>query len=126
VRITTWATYSKQLKLVEDRLGEFPVRQLRPEEVTTFVSELVDCGSAASARNVRTLLVHVLDQAVTLGLTTDTVARKVCPPRVPRVERRTLTPAEGSRLLAACDDRIAHDVGMTRRKLRVSARFGST
>jgi hypothetical protein len=61
VRITTWATYSKQLKLVEDRIGEIPVRQLRPEQVTTFVSELVDRGSAARARHARTLLVQVLD-----------------------------------------------------------------
>ena len=112
VRITTWATYSKQLKLVEDRLGEIPVRQLRPEQVTTFVSELVDRGSAARARNVRTLLVQVLDEAVTLGLTTDNVARKVRPPRVPRVQRRTLTPAEVSRLLAACDERFAAAVAL--------------
>jgi len=63
VRITTLATYTTQLKLVEDRLGEIPVRQLRPEHVTTFVSELVDRGSAARARNGRTLLVQVLDEA---------------------------------------------------------------
>ncbi len=82
------------------------------EQVTTFVSELVDSGSAARARNVRTLLVQVLDQAVTLGLTTDNVARKVRPPRVPRVQRRTLTPAEVSRLLTACDERFAAAVAL--------------
>jgi hypothetical protein len=53
VRITTWATYSKQLKLVEDRLGEIPVRALRPEQVAIFVSELVDRGSASRDLIVR-------------------------------------------------------------------------
>jgi hypothetical protein len=96
VRITTWATYSKQLKLVEDRLGEIPVRQLRPEQVTTFVSELVDRGSAARARNVRTLLVQVLDQAVTLGLTTDNVARKVRPSTPPARSTSPTSPSSSA------------------------------
>jgi hypothetical protein len=112
VRATTWATYSKQLSLVDLGLGDIQVRALRPEQVTTFVSGLIDHGSASRARNVRTLLVQVLDQAVTLGLASENVARKVRPPRVPRVQRRTLTPVEVGKLLAACEERYAGPISL--------------
>ena len=37
---------------------------LRAEQVTTFVSDLLDEGSASRAKNVRTLLVQILEQGV--------------------------------------------------------------
>ena len=46
VRATTFATYSKQLRLVESKLGGVLVRSLRPEQLTTFISGMVDSGSA--------------------------------------------------------------------------------
>jgi Phage integrase, N-terminal SAM-like domain len=76
VRVTTLATYEKQLRLVSSRLGDIPVRHLRPEQVAAFVSDIVDSGSASRAVNVRTLLVQVLNEAVTLGLAEDNVAQK--------------------------------------------------
>ena len=112
VRITTWATYDKQLAVVGRHLGAVPVRELRPEQVTAFVSAVIDAGSAARARNVRTLLVQVLDEAVNLGLATENVAKKVRPPRVPRVQRPTLTPDQVARLLAVCDERLAAAVAL--------------
>ena len=48
VRATTFATYSKQLRLVESKLGSVLVRSLRPEQLTTFISGMVDSGSARS------------------------------------------------------------------------------
>ena len=112
VRITTLATYGKQLKVVNNSLGGVPVRKLRPEQVTTFLSGLIDAGSATRARNIRTLLVQVLDEAVSLGLAEDNVAKKVRPPRIPRVQRRTLTPAEVAALLRACDERFVAAVAL--------------
>lgn len=56
VRPTTFATYRKQLGLVEAGLGSVTVRTLRHEQVTMFISELVDHGSASRASNVRTLI----------------------------------------------------------------------
>jgi hypothetical protein len=50
VRGTTFATYRKQLKQVEDRIGGLVVRTLRPEQLTTLMSDLVDAGSASRAR----------------------------------------------------------------------------
>lgn len=89
-----------------------PVRQLRPEQVTTFISDLVDAGSAGRAVNIRTLLIQVLDEAVSLGPAQENVTRKVKRPRVPRTAKRTLTPAEVSRLLDACDERFVAAVAL--------------
>ena len=52
VRVTTWSTYDKQLRLVCGHLGNIPVRRLRPGQVASMVSKVVDAGSAARARNV--------------------------------------------------------------------------
>ena len=105
VRITTWTTYDKQLRVVGTHLGTIPVRQLRPEQVAAFLSRMIDAGSAVRARNIRTLLVQVLEEAVNLGLAEENVAKRVRPPRVPKVHRRTLSPAEVGQLLDACDER---------------------
>ena len=112
VRDTTFATYRKQVRLIDAGLGPIPARQLRPEQVAAFVSDLIDKGSASRARNVRTLLVQIMDQAVGLGLAADNVARRVKTPRVPQIRRRTITPAETQRLLAECDGRFAAAVGL--------------
>ena len=112
VRVTTWSTYDKQLRLVGTRLGNVPVRKLRADQVATMVSELAKSGSPSRARNVRALLVQVLDEAVNLGLADDNVAKKVRSPRVPRVQRRTLSPGEVSQLLAACDERHSAAVAL--------------
>ncbi len=93
-------------------LGEIPARQLRPEQVAAFISDLIDRGSPSRARNVRTLLVQIMDQAVGLGLAADNVARRVRTPRVPQVRRRTITPAETQQLLAECDGRFAAAVAL--------------
>lgn len=112
VRVTTWSTYDKQLRLVGARLGNVPVRRLRADQVATRVSELAKSGSASRARNVRGLLAQVLDEAMNLGLADDNVATKVRSPRVPKVQRRTLSPAEVSQLLAVCDERYAAAVAL--------------
>ena len=112
VRVTTWSTYDKQLRLAAVHLGDIAVRKLRPEQVAAFVSKLTADGSATRATNVRTLLVQVLDEAVNLGLAEQNVAKKVRPPRVPKVQRRTLTPVEVGRLLAACDERFVAAVAL--------------
>ncbi len=88
------------------------MRRVRPEQVAAFLSKLIGSGSAARARNVRTLLVQVLNEAVNLGLAEDNVANRVRPPRVPKTRRRTLTPTEVSQLLAACDERFAAAVAL--------------
>ena len=109
---TPLATYRKQVRLIDAGLGTIAARQLRPEQVAAFISDLIDKGSASRARNVRTLLVQIMDQAVGLGLAADNVARRVKTPRVPQVRRRTITPAETQRLLAECDGRFAAAVGL--------------
>lgn len=112
VRPTTFATYRKQIRLIDGELGTIAARQLRPEQVAAFVSDLIDRGSPSRARNVRTLLVQIMDQAVQLGLAADNVARRVKTPRVPQVRRRTITPVETQQLLGRCDARFAAAVAL--------------
>lgn len=112
VRPTTFATYGKQIRLIDGELGTIAARQLRPEQVAAFVSDLIDRGSPSRARNVRTLIVQIMDQAVQLGLAADNVARRVKTPRVPQVRRRTITPAETQQLLGQCDARFAAAVAL--------------
>lgn len=112
VRSTTLSTYRKQLRAVNDHLGDVAVRQLRVEQVAAFVSDLVDKGSANHAKNLRTALSLVLSEAVNLGLAEENVAKKVRPPRVPKVKRPTLTPAEITTLIAACPRRITAAVAL--------------
>ena len=37
VRVTTWSRYEKQLRIVNERLGDMPVRKLRPENVAGVI-----------------------------------------------------------------------------------------
>ena len=112
VRPTSLATYRKRVDVISARLGSVPVRRLRPEQVATFVSDLVDSGSPSRARDMRGLLVQVIDQAVELGLARDNVVRKVKTPKVPSTVRRTITPDETHRLLAAADERIVAAIAL--------------
>jgi integrase len=112
VRATTFATYRKQARLIEAGLGDTPARQLRHAQVAAFISDLLDEGSASRARSVRTLLVQIMDQAVGLGLAAENFARQVRAPKLPKVQRRTVTPAETQQLLAEVDDRFTAAVGL--------------
>lgn len=112
VRPTSLATYRKRVDVISARLGSVPIRLLRPEQVATFVSDLADSGSPSRARDMRGLLVQVMDQAVGLGLAKDNVARKVKTPKVPSTVRRTITPDETHRLLDAADERMVAAIAL--------------
>ena len=107
VRPTSLATYRKHASVIADKLGAVPVFDLRAEQVTTFVSQLLDEGSASRAKNVRTLLVQILEQGVEFGLATQNVARKVKAPKAAPKQRRTITPVQTQNLIAECDPRFA-------------------
>ena len=53
------ATYRKHASVIGGKLGPVPVCELRAEQVTSFVSDLLDEGSPSRAKNVRTLLVQI-------------------------------------------------------------------
>lgn len=107
VRPTSLATYRKHVSVIDGKLGSVPVCELRAEQVTSFVSDLLDEGSASRARNVRTLLVQIVEQGVEFGLATQNVARKVKAPKTAPKQRRTITPDQTQRLIAECDPRFA-------------------
>lgn len=112
VRPSSLATYRKRMDVISAGLGTIPVRQLRSEQVATFVSDLADSGSSSRARDVRGLLVQVVDQAVEFGLARENVVRKVKTPRVPSTVRRTITPDETHHLLAAADERMVAAIAL--------------
>ena len=72
IRPTSLATYRKHVVVIDEKLGAVPVRQVRPEQVTTFVSDLIDDRRVrrSQPRRLRTLL-HVPER------------------RSPRTDRRT-------------------------------------
>ena len=107
VRPTSLATYRKHVSVIDGKLGSVPVCELRAEQVTAFVSDLLDEGSASRAKNVRTLLVQIVEQGVEFGLSTQNVARNVKVPKVAPKPRRTITPDQTRHLIAACDPRFA-------------------
>ena len=107
VRPTSLATYRKHVTVITDKIGSVPVHELRPEQITTFVSDMIDDGSASRARNVRTLLVQILERGVEFGLATQNVARKVKAPKSEPKRRRTITPDETQLLIAECEPRFA-------------------
>src|SRR6478735_3917955 len=47
VRPTSLATYRKHVHVIDTTIGSTRVRDLRPEQVATFLSELIDDGSAS-------------------------------------------------------------------------------
>lgn len=112
VRATSLSTYTKHMRVVCERLGDVAVRRLQPEQVAGFISDLALAGSASRARNIRMLLVQLLDEAVNLGLADDNVARRVRSPRVQKEQRRTLSPTEVAALVAKCDQRFAAAVAL--------------
>ena len=93
--------------MIDGKLGSVPVCDLRAEQVTAFVSDLLDEGSASRAKNVRTLLVQILEQGVEFGLAAQNVARKVKAPKSAPKQRRTITPDQTQHLIAECDPRFA-------------------
>jgi len=112
VRATSLATYRKRVDVIAAQLGSVPVRGLSAEKVAAFVSGLADSGSASRARDMRGLLVQVLDQAVDLGLATENAARKVKAPKVRPTVRRTVTPQQTHQLIAAADERIVAAIAL--------------
>jgi len=56
--------------VIDAWFGSVEVHESCPSQVTTFVSDLIDDGSASRARNVRTLLVQILEQGAEFGLAT--------------------------------------------------------
>ena len=76
VRATTFATYGKQLRLVDEGIGSIPARELRPEQIAGFVSgpHRPRVGVAGSQHPKRCSS-RMMDQPVELGLATENVGQ---------------------------------------------------
>ena len=85
-------------------MGKVPLERLTPQHVQRMLNAMVERGlSPLTASHARSVLQNALAQAERWGLVARNVARLADPPRVPNVERETLTPAELVRLLAVIE-----------------------
>lgn len=93
VRVTTWSTYDKQLRLVGARLGNVPVRKLRarPGRHAGVRAGEVRFG-VACAQRPRALLAQVLDEAANPGLADENVANAGSQERRPEFAPRSTRP----------------------------------
>lgn len=107
VRTSTLHTYRKDVGRIVEHLGATLVADLDTEAVRTFLAALRRQGLAASTtRNARTRLRQVAEHGVELGyLASNPVPRVPAPKEAAeeRTRKRTLSPDETRRLVAALD-----------------------
>jgi len=110
VRTSTVDGYRANLERhVLPKLGDVELAKLRPSDVEALTTQLLASGLAASTVVlVRTTLVICLNAAVRDGVLDRNPASSARAPRVPRTEKRALSPAELRQLLAvaAADDEV--------------------
>jgi len=81
-------------------LGRVPLARLEIAQVNDLLAAKLTAGLAPrTVHHVRAVLRTMLNAALREGLTPRNVASLADPPRVPQVERVTLTPAEAQRLV---------------------------
>ncbi|MCB0978943.1 MAG: tyrosine-type recombinase/integrase, partial [Acidimicrobiales bacterium] len=107
VRPATLHTYKKDASRIVEHLGDELVADLDVEMVRRFLAVLASDGLAASTRRkARARLRQIGDHAVELGYLASNPVPRVPAPKATaeeRTARRTLTPEETRRLLAALD-----------------------
>lgn len=103
VRLTTWATYERYLRLhVVPRIGRVPVAKLGAADLQQLYADLLEDGlKPMTVRHVHAILHRLLNQAVRWDVAIRNVADLVDPPRVIRAEMTVLSPQEARQLLAA-------------------------
>jgi integrase len=114
VRPSSLAKYADRVDRITAGLGSIAVRDLRPEHVQEWLTDLQRNGLAGStAADTRLTLRQVLNLAVGYGLATSNATDAVRPPRVRPTEARALTPDEARRLItAAASDRLGAAVAL--------------
>lgn len=103
VRLTTWATYERYLRIhVVPRIGRIPVKLLTPLDLQRLYADLLADGlKPMSVKHVHAILHRLLRQAVRWDVALRNVADLVDPPRAARTEMMTLSRDEVLQLLAA-------------------------
>jgi len=110
VRPSTFAVYQAIINgHVLPYIGDRPLQQLKPADLSALYAQLTERGLAAkTVRNVHSLTRSALKEAVTLGYVTRNVASFAKPPRVPQTEMRTWNAGElRSFFDHASDDRFS-------------------
>lgn len=86
--------------------GSWPLRTIAPDDVRSWVAEMVTEGlSASRVKQARSLLATILKQAVVDGVLARNAALNVSTPQKKPRRQRFLTPDQVSTLAAACETR---------------------
>ncbi len=106
VRHRTLDNYRMHVRLhIAPSLGRIKLQALSPAHVQSLYRAKLDSGLAPSTlRYTHAVLNRALKQAMRWGLVPRNAAQSADPPKLERVEMRTLSPAEARRLLATSRD----------------------
>lgn len=109
LRPRTWTRHEQYVRLhAIPHVGKLPLARLGPQHLQRLYAEKLEAGlSPTSVAHLHAVLHRALVQATRWGLTARNVAALVSPPRVKRLEMRTLSPEQVNTLLeAARGDRL--------------------
>lgn len=101
VRESSHTKYAKRVERITEALGAVAVADLGAEQVSMFLSRLLDTLSASTVADTRATLRAMLGDAVRLGLAGRNVADDVAAPKVDAQQRRSLTVDETRALVEA-------------------------
>lgn len=100
LKASTWTTYDVALRLhIEPTIGHLALWRLTAEHIDHMLAE--STLEPKGQRNVLGFLGRVLDVAEARGYVVRNVVRLVEPPRLPRSEPETLSPADAKRIMVA-------------------------
>lgn len=109
LRERTWVRYEQYVRLhIVPSLGKLPLERVAPQHLQHLYANQLARGLApATVHHLHACLHRALKQAVRWNLLARNVAELVDPPRIPRHEMTTLTPAQARDFLAeACTSRL--------------------
>ncbi|MGD9754960.1 MAG: tyrosine-type recombinase/integrase, partial [Acidimicrobiia bacterium] len=113
VRASSLGKYEDRVARITGALGEVTLRELRPEQIAAWQTQLLETLGPHTVADTRSLLRTIIEEAVTLELVATNPVTKVRPPRIPRSPRRALHADEARALVAtAADDRLGAAVAL--------------
>ncbi|HEX9037463.1 MAG TPA: tyrosine-type recombinase/integrase, partial [Ktedonobacterales bacterium] len=101
IRYNTWQRYEQYVRLyLVPTLGKVALSKLTPQQIQSlYTAKLNEGYSTTTIAHLHTVIHHALDSALRFGLVQRNVAEFVEPPKVRKVEMKTLSPEQARKLL---------------------------
>lgn len=106
VKPRTYERYEEIIRLhIVPTLGKLQLAKLTPQHLNELYLDKIECGLAPNTvKRIHEVLHNALNQALQWDLLYRNVADSVSPPRVQKMEPKTLTAEESKKLLRAAED----------------------